>query len=145
MKKIIYLMSVLTIVIFSWASAQEQNKDVPKNVTSAFSKMYPSVKDTKWHKEDGNYEAKFTDGGKEMSIQLNGKAELVQKEIYIKVSELPKAAQDYLTKHYAGVNFDEASQVTNAKGVKHYQAETKGKTVVFDAKGAFMKEEKDND
>lgn len=144
MKRIIFLVGFLTVIGFSSANAQEQktNGNVPKNISSAFEKMYPNVRNVKWEMEEGKYEGKFSMQGKSRSVQFNEEAGLVQKEIYLKVSQLPKNVQNYLSKNYAGVQFEKASEVTDAKGVKRYQAETKDKTVMFNAKGIFMKEEK---
>lgn len=135
-------MSLLTIVLFSSVKAQAQQTKVPEKVKTEFKKLYPDVKSVKWEMEKDNYEGKFSMDRKEMSVQVNDKGGLIQTETYLKVTELPKAAQSYLTKHYAGVKFDKASEVTDAKKVKHFQAETKDKTIMFDANGKFIKEEK---
>lgn len=143
MKTIIFSMGLLFCICVSTANAQ-MGKDVPAKVSSKFMALYPSVKDVKWHTEEGNYEGKFKYNNKEMSVQINEKGELLQTETYLKVTELPKPAQDYLIKNYAGAKFQEYSEVVNAKQVKHYQAETKDKVIIFDSKGTFMKTE-DND
>ena len=146
MKNIISLMSLLTIVWFSSAIAQEVNsKKIPEKVSAAFAKNYANANDVEWQMEDGNYEAHFSYSNKHLSVQFNDKGEFVQKETYLKVSELPKAVQDYLAKHYAGVKFDEASEVVNAKDVVQYQVETKEKAVIFDSKGNFIKEEQEEE
>lgn len=142
----IFSLSLLTMTMFSSVNAQNKDvKDAPAKVKSEFSKLYPKVKDVKWYTEDGNYEGKFTTDKMEMSVQINEKGELVQKEMYLKISQLPKTVQDYLNKNYAGVKFNEASEVTNAKNIKHYQAETKDKVLIFDNKGIFVKAEKNDD
>jgi hypothetical protein len=146
MKTIILSISLLTIAWFSPVNAQDKDvKDAPAKVKSEFSKLYPNVKDVKWHLEDGNYEGKFTTDKMDMSVQISEKGELVQKEMYLKIAQLPKAVQDYLTKNYAGTKFNEASEVTNVKNVKHYQVETKEKVLIFDSKGTFVKAEKNDD
>ena len=78
-----------------------------------------------------------------MSVQITPEGKLVQKETYLEISGLPKAAQDYLAKNFAGVDFEKASKKTDAKGILFYQAETKDKTLLFDTKGNFLKEEKE--
>lgn len=144
MKTISFFTGLLFLAGLSTVNAQ-MGSTPPAKVTAEFVKLYPNVKDVKWHMEDGNYEGKFNSGKMEMSVQINEKGELVQKETYLKVSDLPKPAQDYLTKNYKGVKIDEVSEVTYSKNVKHFQVEIKGKVLIFDTKGTFTKEEKDDD
>jgi hypothetical protein len=148
MKAIILALCLLTMTIFSSFSVKVNDDDVkapPAKVNSEFAKLYPTVKDVKWHTEDGNYEGNFTYNNKGMSVQISEKGELIQTEIYLKAIELPKALLDYITKNYKGEKFNEYSEVTDAKNVKHFQAETKDKVLVFNSKGTFVKEEKNDD
>ena len=135
MKKIFSLMSLLAIVWFSSANAQT---NAPEKVKAEFQKLYPKVKDVKWVMEDGNYLGIFTSDKKEMAVQINDKGELVQTETRLKISELPKTAQDYLTKNYPGVKFEKASEVMDETKAKRYEAISKDKSVVFDAQGNFL-------
>lgn len=135
MKKILVLMSAITLMWCSLASAQTT---APEKVNAQFKTLYPNVKDVKWVMEDGNYLGLFTSDKKEMAVQINEKGDLVQTEKRLDISELPKASQEYLTKNYAGVKFDRASEVTDDSKVKRYQAVSKDKTVVFDADGKFL-------
>ena len=144
MKTISFFIGLFFAVGLATVNAQ-MGSTPPAKVTSEFTKLYPSVKDVKWHMEDGNYEGKFTSGNMSMSVQINPNGELVQKEKYLKVSDLPKPAQDYLTKNYNGVKIKEVSEVTNSKNTKHFQVEIKDKVLIFDTKGTFIKEEKDDD
>ena len=138
-------MSVIMVVWLSSASAQKQaNKNVPANVSAAFAKLYPNVKDAKWHKEEGYYEAKFMEDGKEMAVHLDRTGELLQREYYIKATELPQNVQNYLNEHYPKANYSEASKMVNPKGVIHYEVEVKEKELLFDQEGTFLKEEKED-
>lgn len=142
MKTRIFLMSLLAIIGLSSADAQDiATKDVPAKVSTKFSRLYPNVRDVQWSMEEGKYEGKFNYNKQSMSVQLTTEGKLVQKEIYLKISELPKAVQDYLTKNYTGTEFEKASKKTDAKGILFYQAETKHKTLLFDSKGKFIREE----
>ena len=144
MKTIISMMTLIMFLSFSSANAQEQaGKSTPANVKAAFAKLYPNVKDATWRMEEKAYEAKFTENGKEISVHFNKNGDYLEKEYYMKVSELPQTAQDYLTKHYQGVNITEASKIVTAKGVTLYEAETKDKDIMFDDKGNFTKEVKE--
>ena len=126
-------------------SAQEKEKSIapPVAAKAAFAKAFPGVTKVKWENEDGNYEASFTDKGQKMSAVYDGKGTLKETEVSIKISELPAAVTDYMKQHYKGLTVKEAAKITKADGTVNYEAEVNKKDVVFDAKGAFIKEEKD--
>jgi hypothetical protein len=117
--------------------------DVPAVVVSAFHKMYPAVEDYDWHNEDGNYEAEYEINKTEAAVTFDANGNVTEKEKEIPVNNLPSACADYVAKNYSGAAIKEASEIIDAKGVKTYEAEIKGKDVVFDANGNFLKEEKD--
>ena len=130
-------------LIASFASAQKMNaKDVPALVTSAFAKQFPTIKEPKWEKEDGNYEANFDLNKVETTAVFDDKGTLLQTESEIKLSELPKVVLDYMKKTYPDRKIKEASKIKDAKGILTYEIETKGMNMIFDAKGNFLKEEK---
>lgn len=117
-------------------------KDIPVAVKSAFQKAHPDAKEVKWEKEAGNYEAEFEQNKTEQSVLIDVQGTILETEIEIAVSELPQAACDYVAQHYKGQTVKEAAKITNAKGVVTYEAELKGKDLIFDTKGAFIKEAK---
>jgi hypothetical protein len=63
--------------------------------------------------------------------------------VEIKIDELPANAKAYVAKHYAGQKIKEAAKITDSKGVVTYEAEVKGKDLIFDNTGKFLKEVKD--
>jgi len=67
----------------------------------------------------------------------------METEKEIPVKDLPASCANYILKNYSGATIKEASEITDAKGMKTYEAEIKGKDIVFDANGNFLKEEKD--
>jgi len=50
---------------------------------------------------------------------------------------------EYVKAHYKGATAKEAAKITKADGTVNYEAEVSKKDVIFDAKGKFIKEEKD--
>lgn len=120
-----------------------QHATPPAAVKTAFEKAYPGATKTKWEKEDGNYEAGFTDKGQKMAAVYNPQGVLQETEVSIKVSELPAAVTGYMKQHYKGVTVQEAARITKADGTVNYEAEINKKDVIFDAKGKYIKEEKD--
>ena len=56
----------------------------------------------------------------------------------IPVSQLPSNAL-YVAKHYNGAKITETGKVTDASGKHMFEAEIKGKDLIFDEKGIYIK------
>ena len=117
-------------------------KETPAAVQEAFKKNFPGVTVKKWEKEDGNYEANFTKDGKTMSATFDEKGTWIETETDIAVKDLPAPVNAYVKEHYNGATIKEAAMLKTAKG-DMYEAEVKGKDLLFDMNGKFLKEEKD--
>ena len=131
-----FLLLCLTVATIS-VSAQK----VPDAVKSVFTKAYPGT-EGKWNRADGNYEVSFDKDAKKMTVVINPKAELVQTEYAITISELPKAAKLYLETNEKGVKINEISHLLKPNGDVQYEAVVKGKDVLFDKDGKFLSKEK---
>lgn len=118
-------------------------QDAPAAVQRAFSKNFPGTTVKKWDKEDGKYEANFTKDGKTMSATFDAAGALEETETDIKVAELPSSVTNYIKTNYKGASIKEAAMITNGKGEKMYEAAVKGKDLLFDMQGKFLKEEED--
>ncbi len=118
-------------------------QDAPAAVKEAFAKNFPGVTVKKWDKEDGKYEANFTQNGKTLSATFDTNGTLEETETDIKVAELPSSVTNYIKTKYNSASIKEAAIITNAKGEKMYEAEVKGKDLLFDMQGKFLKEEAD--
>lgn len=134
----------------SFANAQKvSDKEVPTAVKTTLQKNYPNAKELKWEKENGNYEAEFEIDETDYSLLIDVSGNILETEIEIKVDALPANAKDYISKNYAGQKIKEATKITDNKSVVTYEAEIKGKDLIFDSNGNFIKEktkqEKDND
>ncbi len=133
----------LAVFVFIAAVATAQKSDAPAAAKTAFAKAYPDVTNVKWEKEDGNYEASFEQKGNKLSVIYDAKGVMKESEVEIKASELPAAVTSYMQQHYKGVTVKGGAKITKADGTINYEAAVKGKDVVFDANGKFIKEEKD--
>ena len=154
MKKYFMLLAVaagLTTASFAQSKEKDEKDEkyekkeqvsVPAAVKAAFAKQYPGTT-AKWEKEDGKYEAGFKHQGHEMSVLFEASGTMTENEMEIKVTELPSSAMEYVKAHYKGVTVKEAAKITKANGEVNYEAEVKGKDLIFDAKGTFLKEVKD--
>jgi hypothetical protein len=60
----------------------------------------------------------------------------------ITAAELPKAAQDYINKAYAGKKVEKAMKITDSKGTVTYKADIAGMVLHFDNAGKFLGEAK---
>lgn len=131
-------------LLSTMANAQKiQEKDVPSEVKSSFTKHFAAAKEAKWEKEKGNYEAEFDLNKTEQSALFDAKGSLLETEIEIELSQLPAGVMEYVKAHYANQNVKEAAKITDAAGVITYEAEIKGKDLIFDSTGKFVKELKD--
>jgi hypothetical protein len=135
MKTLLLVVGVV-ITMSCWSQT-----NVPSAVQSSFTKLFPGITVKKWDKEEGRYEANFTKEGKQMSAVFDAKGNLEETETVIAVSELPASVLPYVKEHYKGSKIEEAAMVLKSDGEKVYEAEIKGKDLLFDAKGNFLKEE----
>jgi hypothetical protein len=156
MKAIIITAALVLAASAGFAQGKVKEAEVPKAVTDAFKAKFKDAKVSKWEKEkDGNYEAEFKQGGAEMSSSFSPAGKMLDTEVEIKTSELPKSVAEYVAKNYAGYKISEAAKITDAAGTVSYEAEVeKGKEeldLIFDSNGGFLKktdesgEEKDDD
>lgn len=142
MKKLALLMSAGMIASLSQAQKQPE-KEIPPPVKSAFQKAYPTAKEVKWEKENENFEADFEIGETDYSVLLDANGNILETEIEISADALPVNAKEYVSKTYAGQKIKEAAKITDAKGIVTYEIEIKGKDLIFDNNGAFIKEIKE--
>jgi len=54
---------------------------------------------------------------------------------------LPAAVVPYIAANYKGAKIKEAGKVTNASGKIMYEAEIKGRDLIFGEKGGFIKKD----
>jgi hypothetical protein len=142
MKSLFAIFAVVFVV--GCANAQKlKEAQVPAPVVSSFHKMYPDLKDYQWNLEDGNYEAEYDVNKMEAAVSFDKNGNLIETEKEIAVKDLPAGCAAYVSKNYPGTTIKEASEITDAKGVKTYEAETKAGDLVFDTNGNFLKLEKD--
>ena len=143
MKKFLLSASLLMGAFTGAIVAQDlKSKDVPEAVKTAFDKKYPSAKKVNWEKEKGNYEANWGGkSGEDSSVVYTPSGDFVEIVVAIPVHQLPSGIAPYVNKNYKGATIKEAGKVTDAGGRHMYEAEIKGKDLIFDEKGVFLKED----
>ena len=120
--------------------AQKINSSkVPAVVKASFEKAYLGIKTVKWEKEKGDFEAGFKQGGNEMSAVFQSDGTQLESEMAIKSASLPASVIAYVKQNYKGAAIKEAAKITKANGEVNYEAEVKGKDLLFDNTGKFIK------
>ena len=114
--------------------------NVPQVVKIALSKKYPNASKVIWETENGNYEANWGGkSGEDNSVQFTPDGQFIEIVKAIPINELPEPVILYVNKHYRGSKISEAGKVTDAAGKTSYEIEIKGKDVIFDENGEFIK------
>lgn len=135
--------ALLASATVNYLAAQDLSESkVPATVKTAFTQKYPAAKKVSWEKENGNYEANWGGrSGEDNSAQFTPTGTFVEIVLAIPVDQLPKAVAGYIKSHYKGATIKEAGKVTDAAGKLTYEAEIKGKDLIFDEAGNFLKED----
>ena len=131
--------------MFGILNAQDlKDKDVPAIVKSAFAKKYPAVKKVSWEKEKENYEANWGGkSGEDNSVMFSPTGNFIEIVEAISIDKLPSSIAPFIAKNYNGAKIKEAGKVTDALGKHTIEVEIKGKDLIFDEKGNFIKNSKD--
>lgn len=139
MKKILF--AFIALCVFQ-VHAQQKSK-APEAATTAFYKMFPNAAFVKWGKEDNDYEADFKLNGKEMSAVFDAKGNHKETEEVVKEKDVPAKAMTYFKEHYKNSSVKEFAKITKADKQVLYEIGIKGKDILFDTNGNFVKESKD--
>jgi hypothetical protein len=146
MKKAILIITLGLIGHITNAQIEKEKisaTNVPANVKSTFSSIYPDKKPDKWKKEDNNYEAGFMKDGKKACMVIDSKGSWVETRAEIDPSSLPSSANNYIKEHYNGKQVTEAWKITNASDAKvTYKTEVKSDCLYFDENGQFIQTKK---
>ena len=133
--KNIFLFCFIFVAISGVSAQKLRSSKIPAAVKTAFATAQPSVKKVNWSKEDANFEAGFDNAqGKDMSVVITPTGEILETELEITFAELPQAAQTALK----GKKVSETAKITDAKGNVKYEAEVRGKDLLFDMNGVRM-------
>ena len=142
MKKIFVSAAIILAVASSLKAQDLKAKDVPAVVKEALMKKYPEAAKVSWEKEKGNYEANWGGkSGEDNSVMFAPTGTFIEIVKAIPVSDLPKSIAPYIKAHYNGAKIKEAGKVTDATGKTMYEAEIKGKDLIFDENGKFIKKD----
>ena len=139
-KQFLLGMTIFLGITINGTAQKARTADVPAAVRSALLKKYPNATGVTWEKEKGNFEANWGGRSKEdNSVVFTPEGIFVETVVAIPVSELPAGVTTYVKTHYPSAKITEAGKVTDALGRTSYEAEVKGKDLVFDEKGNFIR------
>ncbi len=139
MKKTAVTMVVMLFATLTFAQKM-QEKNVPANVKSTFKKKYPTATAVKWDKQGEKYEASFDLNNTDNSVLMDAQGNIIETEVEIELTQLPKGILDYVKTHYGGKQAKEGAKITDAKGIVTYEVEIKEMDLIFDNNGKFIKE-----
>ncbi len=132
-------------IVSTGAFAQDlKTADVPASIKAACNKKFPEAAKSKvsWEMEKGNYEANWGGkSGEDNSALFTPAGNFLELVKAISPSQLPAAAIAYVKEHEKGATIREAGHVTDSNGKVTYEAEIKGKELIFDETGKFLKAE----
>jgi hypothetical protein len=141
--KRIFLLAVCMLFLRLAASAQGiKDKEVPEQVKASFQTKFPGTSKVSWEKEKGNYEANWGGrSGEDHSAMFTPAGTFIELVDAIPVDALPTYVATYVREHYKGAKILEAGKLTDAAGKKMFEAEIRGKDLIFDDQGRFLKED----
>lgn len=137
MKKSVIIVVALVLSTIAFAQKVKTTK-VPEIVSKSLMSKYPSAKNVKWDKEENNYEASFKTNKIENSVLFNANGKIIETEVEISTAQLPKSILSYLSKNYKDQKVKEAAKIISEKGIVTYEAEIKGKDLLFDENGKLL-------
>ncbi|MBL7872852.1 MAG: PepSY-like domain-containing protein [Cyclobacteriaceae bacterium] len=142
MKKLTLVLALVMVTGFMMAQ-KIQSKDVPEAVKASFQKEFPGAKAAKWDKEESNFEASFDNNKSDQSVVFDAGGNILEIEVEIDSSELPKGVMEYVTSTYPGKKIKEVAKITDAQKIITYEVEVSGMDVIFNEQGKFIKEIKE--
>ncbi len=139
-----YSLTCITLLLTGWLCQAQKiaTSEVPAMVKQSFTKLYPGIT-AQWEKESGKFEAGFKKDNHTQSALFDINGTLTETEMDIPVADLPGAVVMYVYEHYKGIKIKGASKISKAGGNINYEAAIKGKDLIFDEQGKFIKEVKD--
>jgi hypothetical protein len=112
MKKVITLISVLSLGFGSYASAQYiDGKDLPSNISEDFSYKYPNLSNVDWEKNGKHYKATFDVEKYAHEVVYDQTGKVLSQEFTLPVTNLPSDIFSGIKKNFPAVQLQEADQI----------------------------------
>jgi hypothetical protein len=135
---------MLSFGILSTSCAQGK-KAAPAAVQAAFKAKFPTVQKVKWDLEhEGEWEAEFKSGGKEMSANFKADGTWLETETELKEADLPQAVKDAAAAQFPGSKAEEVNLVETPAQPAGYEVELENGEItveaLFSADGTLLKQ-----
>jgi len=114
------MISVLLPVLTALLACGGARVNVPSVVQNALRLAYPAVTAVDWERNGNNYEAEFDSGGKEISVLLSGKGELLMQKEDVQPQHIPSPIHNLIASAYSGYVIEEAEKISRGSTV-YYQ------------------------
>ena len=146
MKNSAGIVVIFIVMITQLCLGKGNSQDVPENVKESFKQKFPSIKKTKWDKEnESEWEAEFNMNGKKYSANFSTNGEWLETEYEIRKSDIPEKVRIIMAHNFSKYKIEEAEIAETPSG-KFYEFEIKqGKEefeIVFDAQGNITSKKK---
>ena len=123
MKNLFLLIAIAAI--FSFNACAQTGKRVPAKVKTAFHQKFPNAKKVEWGRENTKeWEAEFKMNAKDYSANYDNHGNWMETEFEVKLSEVPVAVKNTLSKEFAGFKIKEP-ELSETKEGKVYEFELK--------------------
>jgi hypothetical protein len=143
MKRSLYL---FVISLLMSAGSFAQLRDIPAEVTDAFSKQYPGAEGVVYKDNLKNFHVHFTLTGDKYIAKYSSKGEWKESEKSTDIVKLPQPVQDGFNKSkYADWKIKEVVVLLAPKGTEHYRirvekGELQKKNLYFNKEGRLTKD-----
>ncbi len=97
-----------------------EESHIPQAVKDAFAKRFPGVTVEGWEM-DAQYEAEFTNNGKEVEVTFDAEGSITQIEYEIEVEDLPVNVKNSIMSTYPYCEIEEAERVEKPDGTILYE------------------------
>lgn len=122
MKTIVMLGYLLLGSTYLFAQAEKEAAAIPADVTDALSMLYPMAKEVKWSLSQSDFEARFSQNERAVSLLFDQHGNLMMVKNRIDQTELPVTVLAKLKDSYPDWRVQQASLV-NITGTASYEVE----------------------
>lgn len=143
MKNLISLILALGLTAGQATAQSSTEVEIPAKVKEAFQKQYPDATNVEWETEGSHYEAEFKENRSEVCVVYDAEGRFVEKEVEIKVSEVPKIIADQVAA-MGGKKISEASRITGADNRISYEVEVGEEDLIFAEDGLLIGQERES-
>lgn len=121
MKYFLLAFAIGTLTLQSCSDDNDEVKNVPETVKSAFAQKYPETAVREWDKKSGMYVAEFRNENLEAEAWFTSDGLWVRTETDYR-GTLPEAVKSYITNNYPEASIDDVDLISTPSG-EYYEVE----------------------